>query len=82
MARTQCTHNEVYRYWCIECISLPLPNAGGNFVFKGKTLEGAIKSAKRHCDNYTKTNYTYNGQSMKVGKVLYECNHYGKKVIA
>ena len=51
MPRTYCTHNEVYRYWCIECISTPYPNAGGHFVFKGKTLEGAIKAAKKYLKN-------------------------------
>lgn len=45
MTRTYCTHNEVYRYWRIECISMPYPNASGDFVFKGKTLDGAIKAA-------------------------------------
>ena len=82
MARTYCTHNEVYRYWCIECISSPYPNASGDFIFKGKTLDGAIKSAQRYCDKYNKINYARNGQSMKVGDVLYECDYYGNKVIA
>lgn len=82
MTRTYCTHNEVYRYWRIECISMPYPNASGDFVFKGKTLDGAIKAAQKYCDNYNRINYTRNGQSMKVGDVLYECNYYGKKVSA
>ena len=81
MARTYCTHNEVYKYWRIECISSPYPNASGYFVFKGKTLDGAIKSAQRYCDNYSKKCAMY-GQSMNVGKVLYECNYYGVKVNA
>lgn len=37
-------HNEVFHYWRIECISTN-ENASGNFVFKGKTLDGAIKAA-------------------------------------
>ena len=82
MVRTYCTHNEVYRYWCIECISTPYPNASGNFVFKAKTKEGAIKAAQRYCNNYNVINYTRNGQSMKIGDVLYDCDHYGKKVNA
>ena len=82
MTRTYCTHNEVYRYWRIECISTPYPNASGDFVFKGKTLDGAIKSAQRYCDKYNKINYARNGKSMKVGDVLYECDYYGKKVNA
>ena len=81
MARTYCTHNEVYKYWRIECISSPYPNASGNFVFKGKTLNCAIKAAQRYCNNYNKINIR-NGQSMKVGDVLYECDYYGKKVNA
>ena len=81
MARTYCTHNEVYKYWRIECISSPYPNASGYFVFKGKTLDGAIKSAQRYCDNYSKKCAIY-GQTMNVGKVLYECNYYGIKVNA
>lgn len=80
MSRTYCTHNEVLRYWRIECISSPLTNASGDFIFKGKTLDRAIKSAERYCNDYTKVNYPYNGQVMKVGKVLYECNYYGKKI--
>ena len=82
MARTYCVHNEVYKYWRIECISTPYPNASGDFVFKGKTLDGAIKSAQRYCNNYNRINYARNGQSMNVGKVLYECNYYGEKVNA
>ena len=82
MVGTYCTHNEVFRYWRIECISASYPNASGDFIFKGKTLEGAMKAAQRYCNNYNKINYARNGQSMKVGKVLYECNYYGKKVIA
>lgn len=80
MGRTYCTHNEIYRYWRIECISSPLSNASGNFVFKGKTLDGAIKAAKKYCDDYTKRFYLHNEQSMKVGKVLYECDYYGRKL--
>ena len=82
MTGTYCTHNEVYKYWRIECISVPYPNAGGDFVFKAKAMDGAIKAAQKYCDNYNRINYTRNGQSMKVGKVLYECNYYGKKVSA
>ena len=82
MTRTYCTHNEVYRYWRIECISMPYPNASGDFVFKGKTLDGAIKAAQKYCNDYNRINYTSNGQSMKVGDVLYECDYYGKKVSA
>ena len=82
MARTYCTHNEVYRYWRIECISMPYPNASGDFVFKGKTLDGAIKAAQKYCNDYNRINYTRNGQSMKIGNVIYECDYYGKKVNA
>lgn len=82
MARNYCVHNEVVKYWRIECISSPLTNASGNFIFKGKTLEGAIKAAEKYCNNYNRINYTRNGQSMKVGKVLYECDYYGRKVNA
>ena len=82
MARTYCTHNEIYKYWRIECISSPYPNASGDFVFKGKNLEGAIKAAEKYCNNYNRINYNRNGQSMEVGKVLYECNYYGEKVNA
>lgn len=80
--RNYCTHNEVLRYWRIECISAPYTNASGDFIFKGKTLDGALKAAQRYCNNYNKRNFERNGQSMKVGKVLYECNYYGKEVIA
>ena len=81
MVRTYCTHNEVYRYWRIECISMPYPNASGNFVFKAKTKDGAIKAAQRYCDNYNRIN-SRSGQTMKIGNVLYECDYYGRKVIA
>lgn len=80
MIRTYCSHNEVLKYWRIECISAPLSNASGHFVFKGKTLEGAIKAAEKYCKDYTKKVYPYNGQSMKVGKVLYECDYWGRKI--
>ena len=81
MPRTYCTHNEVYRYWCIECISTLYPNASGHFVFKGKTLEGAIKAAKKYCKKYTELRFEKCGQSMKIGDVLYECDYYGRKII-
>ena len=78
--RNYITHNEVLRYWRIECISKPYPNGSGYFVFKGKTLEGAIKAAKKYCDKWTKF-YSKNGWTMEIGKVLYECDYYGKEVI-
>lgn len=81
MARNYCVHNEVVKYWRIECISSPLTNASGNFIFKGKPLDGAIKSAKKYCNDYSKKCAMY-GQTMNVGKVLYECNYYGEKVNA
>lgn len=81
MVRTYCTHNEVYRYWRIECISTPYPNASGDFVFKGKTLDGAIKAAQKYCNDYNRIN-SRSGQTMKIGDVLYECDYYRKKVNA
>lgn len=77
---TYCRYNEVYRYWRIECISKPYPNASGNFIFKGKTLEGAIKAAKRYCDKFTKAHYPTRKWTLEMGKVLYECDYYGRKI--
>lgn len=82
MARSYITHNEISKYWRIECISKPLTNASGHFIFKGKTLEGAIKAAKKYCKKYTELHFEKYGQSMEMGKVLYECDYYGRKVNA
>ena len=82
MFRTYCTHNEVYRYWRIECVSKPLSNASGYFVFKGKNLEGAIKSAKKYCKKYTELRFEKYGQYMEIGNIMYECDYYGRKVNA
>ena len=79
-SRNYIVHNEVLRYWRIECISKPYPNASGNFIFKGKTLDGAIKAAKKYCEKFTKANYLTRGWTMEMGKVLYECDYYGKEV--
>ena len=79
-SRNYIVHNEVLRYWRIECISKPYPNASGNFIFKGKTLEAAIKAAKKYCEKFTKANYPTRGRTMEMGKVLYECNYYGKEI--
>ena len=78
--RNYITHNEVFKYWRIECISKPYPNASGNFIFKGETLEGAIKAAKNYCKKFTKINYSTRGWTMEMGKVLYECDYYGKEI--
>ena len=78
--RNYITHNEVFRYWRIECISKPYPNGSGHFVVKGKTLEASIKAAKKYCDKWTKF-YSKNGRTMEMGKVLYECDYYGREVI-
>lgn len=72
------THNEVMKYWRIECISTN-PNASGNFVFKGKTLDGALKSAKKYCNEYNKREEK-KGFKMSVGNVLFECDYYGREV--
>ena len=78
-SRNYVVHNEVYRYWKIECISKPYPNGSGHFIFKGKTLDKAIKAAQRYCEKYTQF-YSKNGWTMEVGKVLYECDYYGKEI--
>lgn len=82
-------HNEIFHYWRIECISTN-ENASGHFVFKGKTLDGAIKAAKKWCKEYNereqnKKEYNRFGHKqekyeMHVGKVLYECDFWGHKI--
>ena len=73
--------NAIYSFSRIECISKPYPNGSGHFIFKGKTLEGAKKAAQKYCEKYTQF-YSKNGWTMEVGKVLYECDYYGKEIKA
>lgn len=71
-------HNEVLKYWRIWILT-DLNPEGNNaaYVFKGKTLENALKAAQKYCDKQNK-NRPY--QHSVVGEVLYECDYWGREV--
>ena len=77
MARSYITHNEVLSYWRIEILGHYNPINDAAFTFKGKTVNNAIKAAQKYCD---KLNEKCKYQKLYVGKVLYECNYYGKNL--
>ena len=77
--RTYISHNETMSYWRINIkTNHPMPeNQNNHIVFKGKSVENAIKAAKRYCD---KQNQKLWYQSW-VDEVLYECDFWGRKIV-
>ena len=79
MPRTYITHNEVLSYWRIEILGHYNPINDAAFIFKGKTVNGAIKAAQKYCDQLNeKRKY----QKLYVGKVISECDYYGRTIQA
>lgn len=70
-------HNEIMKYWLIHINSTLSEEDCCNGIFRGKTLNGALKAAKRYCDNSNKR-ILY--KTLSVGEVLYECDPWGRKV--
>lgn len=83
MVSNYCAHNKVIHYWKIELFPSNEKGYGTRheMVFKGKTIEGAIKAAKKHCANFKLKDEK--GEWFQVyafSKVLYECNPWGREV--
>lgn len=69
--------NEIMKYWRIRINSDLNAENCSNLVFKGKTVENAIKAAKRYCKEL---NARQKWQTLTVDEVLYECDFWGRKI--
>ena len=69
------TRNETMHYWRIW-IKSTLPEDDAMHIFKGKTIDGALKSAQRYCDD---SNSKIKYKTLTVGEVAYECDFWGRK---
>ena len=74
MARLYIPKNTTIKYWRIKIIST-LENDTFSPVFKGKTLENALKAAQKYCEESNKK-ITY--KTLSVGEVICECDYWGR----
>lgn len=76
MNRYYICHNEVMHYWKIWIIST-IPEDSAMLVFKGKTIDGALKGAKKYCEQ---SNSKIKYKTLTVGEIAYECDFFGRRV--
>lgn len=74
MNRYYISKNTIMKYWLIE-INSTLDGDDGKFVFKGKTIQGALKSAQKYCDE---SNSKIKYRTLSVGNVIRECDFWGR----
>lgn len=82
MNRYYISHAQVMRYWRITLTPCNEKGYGSEHspVFKGKTLEGAIKAAKRHCKSFKLKDENEEWfQVYAFKEVKYECDAWGRE---
>ena len=74
--------NTKIKYWRIRLIPINDKGYGSAYepVFKGKTLEGALKAATKHCQEFKMNEHGEWFQVYGIDKVLYECDYWGREV--
>ena len=76
MNKNYIPRNETMHYWRIW-IKSTIPEDNSMLIFKGKTIDGALKSAQKYCD---KSNMNIKYKTLTVGEVAYECDFWGRRI--